>query len=140
MAYVKQKARNDCGVAALAMLCNVSYETAYRAIPWRKKGILDGIDTKMIRTGAAKLGYTGLGTEKHQLKRITGCSWAKKRSWHTIPENSLVKIPAPHDGWHWVVWRKGKIHDPARGTFKPEKHGGVPYSYMQFVLDLHGGS
>ena len=126
MAYVKQRAKNDCGVAALAMLCDVSYAEAEVAIPWRKHGLLYGIDTKMIRAGAAKLGYTGIGTPKHRLKQ---CHY-----WNCIPSNSLVKTPAPH-GWHWVVWRKCKIYDPARGgAFKPERYV-KPVAYMQFVLD-----
>ncbi len=147
MAYVKQQSKNDCGVAALAMLCDVSYEAAYRAIPWRKKGITFGTDTKMIRAGAAMLGYTGIGTPKHQLKRIKqppfasivpGQQWHERPStadmWRAIPDNSLVKVEAPH-GWHWVAWRKGKVYDPARGgAFKPERYV-KPVAYMQFVLD-----
>ena len=140
MAYVKQKGKKDCGIAALAMLCDVTYEEAEAAIPWRKHGLLYGTTTTMLREGGKRLGYTGLGTPKHQLKRITkpwvpGVHYSHEL-WHPIPDNSLVKIPGPHS-WHWVAWRKGKIYDPALGVFNPSKYfGGRAVAYMQFVLDL----
>ena len=127
MAFVKQFGKKDCGIAALAMLCEVTYELANQAIPWKRHGLLYGTDTRLIRAGAKRLGYDGLGTEKHQLRRLRGPAW-----FQDIPENSLVKIPGEHS-WHWVVWRKGKIYDPARGVFKPEKYDHRPSAYMQFV-------
>ena len=134
MAEVRQRGKKDCGIAALAMLCNVTYEEAEKAIPWRKHGLLYGTDTKMLRAGAWKLGYNGLGTPKHQLRRLSNSVGGEHR-WYEIPDNSLVKIPAEHS-WHWVAWRKGKVYDPARGVFKPAKYNNFPSAYMQFVLDL----
>ncbi len=129
MAFVRQRAKTDCGVAALAMLCDVSYEEVYRVIPWRKHGIMYGTDTKMLRTAAERLGYEGRGTLKQQLKRM-GASI----DWRDIPDNSLVKVPHPTlSMWHWVAWRRGKIYDPARGVFSPEKIGLRPSAYMEFT-------
>jgi hypothetical protein len=132
MGYVEQKHSTDCGVAALAMLCDVEYDDADRAIPWRKHGCLYGTDTKMLVAGAEALGYVGHGTKDGQLRRLG------TRIWHLIPDNSLVKVPHPdpkdHRS-HWVVWRKGKVYDPARGVFKAEKCNLRPTSYMQFTKE-----
>lgn len=144
MAFIRQKNKMDCGVAALAMLCDVTYEEAYRSIPWRREGILNGTDTKQLRAGALRLGYFTESTPKHRLKPITAPdSWSGKEVDHTIwsliPDNSLVKLPKLlfERGWHWVVWRKGKIYDPARGVFKPEKYGDrYPSSYMRFTKEI----
>jgi len=52
MVFVRQRRKRDCGVAALAMLCNVNYEEAREAIPWyvNKKGytIRKGTTTRMM--------------------------------------------------------------------------------------------
>ena len=53
MAFVRQRCKHDCGIAAMAMLLDVSYEEVYRSVPWRKSGIINGTDTKMLRTAAA---------------------------------------------------------------------------------------
>ena len=34
MAFIKQRCKTDCGVCAIAMLCNATYETVYRHIPY----------------------------------------------------------------------------------------------------------
>lgn len=132
MSFIAQRGKTDCGVAALAMLCDVPYESVDRAILWRRHGVLFGTDTKMLREAAERLGYRGKGTEKNQLKRLGG------KSWDAIPENSLVKIPHPDPKigqWHWVAWRKGAIYDPALGVFKPKKYDRKPVAYMEFVPD-----
>jgi hypothetical protein len=89
-----------------------------------------GTDTKMLRVAAERLGFEGRGTPKQQLKRLGGDSW------RDIPDSSLVKVPHPNPKislWHWVAWRKGKVYDPARGVFSPEKVGLRPSAYMHFV-------
>ena len=133
MAFVRQRNKRDCGIAALSMLCNVTYEEVYRAIPWRREGILNGTSTRMLRIAAKRLGYEGHGTAEHQLKRM-----GSSINWQDIPDNSLVKIPGSR-GWHWVVWRKDKVYDPAHGVFTPEKHGGIPTAYMQFTKEVNDG-
>jgi len=141
MAFVKQKSKVDCGVAALAMLCDVTYGEAKAAILWPtfdpKKNILCGTTTRMLRAAAAGLGYTTKSTPQNRLKIIKAPDvWIGTtvggEIWNFIPENSLVKIPGKF-GWHWVVWRKGKIYDPARGVFLPRKYDHIPTSYMEFV-------
>ena len=129
MPLVKQRTRTDCGVACLAMLCKVSYEEAHRAIPWRPSTTIWGTCTKQLREAAIKLGYAFIGTEKFRLIPLG------KRSWTEIPHNSLVKVPNPAEPgqWHWVVWRKGKIYDPAWGVFRPQNYDRRPTSYATFV-------
>lgn len=155
MAFIMQKHETDCGVAALAMLCDVGYEDAYRVIPWRRHGCQFGTDTKMLRTAALRLGYEGRGTPKHQLKRIHMIAErarevgikagrypsnlhrplpeARHDEWNKLPDNSLVKVEGgPKGAWHWVVWAKGKVYDPARGVFRPSKYDRFPVAYMEF--------
>lgn len=130
--FVRQREEKDCGVAALAMLCDVTYDEAIRAIPWRRVGLLDGTSTKMLVAGAAKLGYepeASPGRLPYRLRVLPD------KSWTNIPNNSLVKIPhpsGPEFGWHWVVWRKKKIYDPARGVFRPANYDHQLSSYMEF--------
>lgn len=140
MAFIRQKNKRDCGVAALAMLCNVTYAEAYRAIPWRREGILNGTCTKQLREGATKLGYRTESTPQDRLRLISPPpDWPKEIDhtiWSLIPDNSLVKMPQllGEGGWHWVVWGGGHIYDPARGVFTPEEYGdGYPSSYMEFI-------
>lgn len=141
MAFVKQKCRSDCGIAALAMLCDVDYATAKEAITWWKKYIYY-TNTKQLRKAAIKLGYQTKSTPQNRLKVVlTPKSWAilavpmPQDWWYLIPNNSLVKVTSPNGQWHWVVWRKNKIYDPARGVFHPGKHGATPRSYMQFIKE-----
>jgi hypothetical protein len=115
------------------MLCDVTYEEAERAIPWRKRGHLGGTTTKQLREGGIKIGYTTRSTPEDRLKPLRG------KEWKDIPDNSLVKVPhpkGPNFGWHWVAWRKGKIYDPARGVFTNIRFGdGLAVSYMQFIKE-----
>ena len=144
MAFIKQKHKTDCGVAALAMLCDVTYEEATRVIPWRRQGVLYGTDIKQLREGAMTLGYKNPSDRPPRMKTIKPPkSWddllppIQSDWWHLIPDNSLVKVRHPTDKtiWHWVAWRKGRVYDPARGVFTPGKSGLKPSSYMQFVKE-----
>ena len=137
MAFVRQRSKTDCGIAALAMLCDVSYEKALPAIRWRATSGNRGTTTHMLREAARKLGYRTKSTPQKRLKIIKAPDvWVGKtvggEIWGFIPENSLVKIPCKI-GWHWVVWRKGKVYDPAKGVFRPRKYDKIPTSYMEFV-------
>ena len=138
MAFVQQKDKMDCGVAVVAMLADVTYEEANRAIPWRKEG--RGTTTKHMVTALDTLRYEADGTRLRVLRVPKGAaithSW---ELWHWVPSHSLVKVPSgyPNDrGWHWVMWKKGKIYDPARGVFKPGRYhrggGNLPSSYLPF--------
>lgn len=135
MAFIKQRFKTDCGVAALAMLCDVTWEQARDAIDWGEKGRRYSTVTKQIRKAAWLLKF---GTTQSRLQTIRvpkRKGWEGKpvdhKIWYLIPNNSLVKIPKKY-GWHWVIWRNGKVYDPARGVFKPEKIGRLPSSYMEF--------
>lgn len=135
MAFVQQRTKTDCGVAALAMLCDVTYEEAEAAVPWHHSH--RGTTTRMLRDAASILGYATKSTPQNRLKSIKAPDmWIGKivggEIWQFIPPNSLVKIPGRR-GWHWVVWRKDKIYDPARGVFLPRKYDRIPTSYMEFV-------
>jgi len=133
--FVRQRWKHDCGVAALAMLCNVNYEEAREAIPWyvNKKGyaIRKGTTTRMMRVGAKELGFLGRGTN---LKRLSPFKILSE-FWVHIPDNSLVRVPDPDSrNWHWVVWKNYKIYDPARGVFKSDDYHYQPSRYMEFVI------
>lgn len=139
MSFVKQRSKTDCGVAALAMLCDVTYEKALLAIQWRAPARNRGTSTRMLRDAAANLGYDTKSTPQDRLKIIKAPdAWVGKtvggEIWQFIPANSLVKIHTKGKwGWHWVVWNNGKVYDPARGVFLPRKYDKVPTSYMEFI-------
>lgn len=107
MSFVKQRYKDDCGVACLAMLMDVTYEEALNAL------FLRGAEKHYTKTKEIICGVNHLGgsTEKG---RLTPC-----KKWDQVPDNSLVKIrwKGVRD-WHWVVWRKGKVYDPALGVFR----------------------
>ncbi len=133
MAYIKQRTKKDCGVAALAMLCDVDYKEANHAIPWRREGVLEGTTTTMLAAGAKRLGYNVRGTYTDRLKLVRRP--VTEGSWFQIPDNSLVKLPHPTENhsWHWVAWRKNKIYDPSRGVFHPYGYLPLPTSYLEFL-------
>lgn len=143
MAFIRQRNKKDCGVAALAMLCDVTYEEAHNAIPWKSSSTIHGTDTKQLREAAMKLGYLTESTPQHRLKPVKAPkSWESLPPpmlsdwWTLVPDESLVKIPHPRGpgwGWHWVAWRKGRIYDPARGVFSPAKYSVKPSRYMRFI-------
>ena len=122
MRLVKQRTKNDCGIAALAMIAGVEYAIAHAALfgpdhegpTWTDKD-------DMIR-GAAILGVT-------LSDRLVRC---------VHPENlncdALVRTnPLATGNWHWVVWDSGrrKILDPL-----PYKRGLSPISQLTV---LHRG-
>ncbi len=136
MAFVHQRSKTDCGVASLAMLCNVTYEEAKAVIQWERRNSR-GTTTRMLRAGALKLGYITESTPQNRLKTIKFPDvWVGKtvggEIWNFIPPNSLVKLPGMR-GWHWVVWKNDRIYDPARGVFRPRRYDKIPTSYMEFV-------
>lgn len=140
--FIRQRTKNDCGIACLSMLCAVTYEEAEKAIPWRSSSSIHGTDTKQLREGAMRLGYSTESTLQHRLKPVKAPkSWEGLLPpmvsdwWALIPDNSLVKIPHPKGpswGWHWVAWRSGRVYDPAYGVVAPGKYGVKPLSYMEF--------
>lgn len=142
MAFIRQRNTQDCGVAVIAMLCDVTYEEAERAIPWRRGGNLSGTTTKQLRDGAMRLGYSTKSTSQNRLKVVVAPKWwaglpppEPGHLWGEVPNNSLVKVPHPEGpgyGWHWVAWRKSRVYDPARGVFNALTYGVKPSSYMTF--------
>ena len=144
MAYVKQKNKFDCGVAAVAMLCEVTYEEANRVIPWRRQGHLEGTDSSQLTKAMNTLGWWVKGTKNGRLRVITAPREYTGKEvgfeiWSFIPDNSLVKVrldDSKLNFFHWVVWRKGKIYDPSLGVFKPKKYcdtfpAVIPSSYLK---------
>ena len=146
MAFIRQKGKSDCGIATLAMLCDTTYNNAERVIPWRREGLLRGTDTKQLREGGHKLGYETKSTPQNRLRVLKAPrGWEGLPPplvtdlWYLIPDNSLVKVKAREGLWHWVVWRKEKVYDPARGVFHPAKYGKKPTAYMQFIKEVNDG-
>ncbi len=143
MAFVWQRNKSDCGIAVLAMLCDVTYEAAGVSIEWNHSRY-KGTTTKQLREAALNLGYLTRSTPQHRLKKVSlkewDIEWGKlpppgiSDYWYSIPNNSLVKMKrARGGGWHWVAWRKQKIHDPDHGVFHPSQYGYKPVSYMEFI-------
>lgn len=128
MEFVRQRDRMDCGVACTAMLCGVSYEEAWKQFAWKPSQYTHGLTTKDIREAAERLGYITIGGVGG---RLLPCGPTR---WEAIPSRSLVKIPHPtRPGvWHWVVWHRRKVYDPARGVFRLNKYDWVPTSYLRF--------
>jgi len=90
---VPQRAKNDCAVACLAMLCGVSYEAALLAF---QREPTHGVETREIRAAAKRLGHT---------LRL-------KRAFSSEDDTGLLAIRAPawpHD--HLVVLKEGLIVD-----------------------------
>lgn len=133
MAFVRQRSTNDCGVAAVAMLCNVTYEEVLDVI------VINGYGTTTDNARAAglSLGYKTRSTKKNRLKVVRKPKGYEGDLWSLIPGNSLVKIAKDEGehGWHWVVWRKNRIYDPSWGVYKSERYGRIPKSYMEFIKD-----
>ena len=145
MSFVKQRLKSDCGIACLAMLCDVTYDKAAGVILW-EWGKYKGTTTKQLRVAALSFGYPVDSTPQLRLKVVREPKgWRDANTpapstsdwWYLIPPNSLVKIKrdnASSGDWHWVVWKKNKIYDPARGVFHPSRYNHKPSSYMQFLI------
>lgn len=125
MPFVKQRRNDDCGVCCAAMLLDTTYTQAKRLIfgrtCWDQSHVTETRD--IIRAIARSPEYT------NPWPRLTVCA-----DWYDIPDHSLVKIPHPNGRrWHWVVWYKRKVYDPARGVFHVVKYRKRPSSYLQVV-------
>lgn len=105
---VRQRGAGDCGVAAVATLAGVSYETALGAVlPGRSTFHLRGTTTRQLAEGLRRLGYAA-GTP---LRRNLGVA----------PVVAIYKQRLPNTrNWHWVVYdrSKRKLYDPSRGYFR----------------------
>lgn len=105
MQIIKQRAVGDCGVAALAMYAEMSYEDAYVAFSkvekWRRGK--SGTYGREVIAAAKELGLTLTPTRKYDLdddEGILRVRWNDK----------------PGDGGHWVAVRKGLIFCPSDGA------------------------
>lgn len=102
MKLVQQRGEGDCGVAALAMLAEQSYEDAYLAVteidPRRGKS---GLYVREIIAAARRLGLQLRPTRQYDLDDDDGILKIKSRR---SPRN-------PYDG-HYVIVRHGLIICP----------------------------
>jgi hypothetical protein len=120
MKIVEQKNKSiDCGVCCLAMLANISYEDASKAL-FGKSGIQRRTFIKDIRKGL----------KKHKLSisvdfHFKECFPASKFDLIGIKKNAIVKTKniGNHDYWHWLVWdgKKQILIDPERKGKKPKR-------------------
>lgn len=149
MALIRQRYRTDCGVCCLAMLADVSWEYALRALmkthamaqsSWSRKY---RTTTSDVRRAVSLLGFATTSGDRLRVlpNRLAPRTSDTVHAWELVPDNSLVKIPRRDDGeralvingdWHWVVKRKGRIYDPGMGVFNLDIYRFRPSSYMNF--------
>lgn len=89
---VRQRARDDCGIACLAMVAGVTYERAADVFAALNIG----------RRGTRRSNYAGLVLATHAL----GLHGHRRpwRGWATVEGVAILKIPHPKgQNWHWVV-------------------------------------
>jgi ABC-type bacteriocin/lantibiotic exporter with double-glycine peptidase domain len=103
MKLVRQKTKTDCGVACFAMLADISYAQARRALFGEKhKG--PGYTYKDQMRNALKAFGVVLS------ERLTRCPRPER-----LTQDALIRTNELSNGmWHWVVWdaRRAKILDP----------------------------
>jgi hypothetical protein len=125
------------------MLCDVNYEEAKKSIRFSPSRINLAAGSYQIYDAGKKLGHKidcdGKGVYRRgRLKKVPE-SDLDMSPWFNVPYHSIVRVVTPkdkprgYDKYHWVVWDKGKIYDPARGVFKPETYDKEPEGYMEFI-------
>jgi hypothetical protein len=93
--FVKQRHKADCGVATLAMICGVDYETALLAIG-KKQVLAEGVQLRVVRAAAPKLG-------KHLVLHRT-----------IDPDNDTGILGVVSETWdleHLVILKEGIVID-----------------------------
>lgn len=113
MERIAQRMRNDCGVAAVAMVAGVTYEEAKAAFRFRRNGYSTNADDciKALRRLGVKTAPRFLHGEIDDLP--------------TINSRALVKVNRSRKNWHWVAF------DPGVGLVDPGACKELrPYSYL----------
>jgi hypothetical protein len=118
---IHHRKRNDCGVCAVANLCNISWPTAALRLFGEKFANKLAFNTKTRQIALA------IHLDDFKLIRI--------KDWHDIPDNSIVKvIPSVCEGtgsWHWVVWRDGLVWDGLHAQpLTPDRYNHRLVSYL----------
>lgn len=112
MQHVRQRTATDCGVAALAMACGVTYEQAFDAIfptngKRRRRKRVFRTTTRHLREAAHRLGFK----TTHRLRK-----WEED----LLSDRAIVKVNPVKQTWHWMVVEvkagRCKWYDPALPT------------------------
>ena len=109
MKTVKRKGEYDCGVACVAMLADVSYRKARKAI------FPNGKKPGKTKTGQLRDALRKLGLKPSERKRQP----FKSKTLVDLPTNALI-FATRHSGGkkhrHWMVWdlKAQKLRDPYR--------------------------
>lgn len=112
MRLVRQRGATDCGIACLAMLANIPYIQAKRALFGTKRQV--SYDTTKDQMREALLLFGVITT-----KRLVVCTDPER-----LDRDALLHTNKLADGnSHWAVWdaKRRKILDPiyARGRTRP---------------------
>lgn len=119
MKLVEQRQRNDCGVACVAMVANVSYKKAFVALGFNKNTRKFGTNKHNLRTALYALGldtYPKMRRVPKDITTITNkailrCNQYRGKDWHWKvydPKNKTILDPLPKDtSFEWVM------HDPS---------------------------
>jgi hypothetical protein len=115
MRLIRQRRGNDCGVASVAMLCDVSYARALAAFSPKVQRSMT-LFTGGTSTGDCKAAIRALGWQCGDRLRPMG-----KRDLYKMEGRALLSVRPPHarknGDWHWVAFQGmpngPKVLDPA---------------------------
>ena len=100
LCYCQQRKRSDCGVACVAMVSGVDYQTAFDAMGF--PDFARDYYSKHLRVAKAL----------QQLGRTV--QWKKFKSWKEIPGHAIVAVNhrVNRTYFHWVAFAEELIFDP----------------------------
>lgn len=116
---IRQRNNTDCGIACIAMVTNLEYDSVLTQLGVINNNFTYGLTSDDLVYFLSKLKYKVV---------VSDCL-----TWSDIPNNSIAFVVNEFYVClmgHWVVYKKGKIYDPARGVFKPSKYDKQPSSYL----------
>lgn len=119
MKTIKQIDENDCGVACVAMLADVSYAEARAAIYPSGRARLT--KTKDLHAALKSLGRNPLTTRRQPFGSMTP---------YDLDTDALVFVEMKdgYDSKHWVVWdaKAKKVRDPYHTRHEHRLRGYLP--------------
>lgn len=108
MRYVKQRESNDCGVAALAMACDMTYEEA-AASAWTDRS--EGLNDDLVKDFLFRHDWAWQDRNPNIWR---GGGYVKLQPWPPAPfANTHICFVEATAGWHYCVLDfDGRVRDP----------------------------